>query len=91
MPIQHASDAMLKAMNRGATVKNTRALIRKLRDRVPDLTLRSSVIAGFPGEREEHVRELLDFVEEIRFKPAGRLPLLPRGRHPGRAARGRRA
>ena len=67
MPIQHASDAMLKAMNRGATVKNTRALIRKLRDRVPDLTLRSSVIAGFPGEREEHVRELLEFVEEIRF------------------------
>ena len=67
MPIQHASNAMLKAMNRGATLENTRALIRKLRERVPALTLRSSVIAGFPGEREEHVQELLEFVEEIRF------------------------
>jgi ribosomal protein S12 methylthiotransferase len=54
-------------MNRGATVENTRALIRKLRDRVPDLALRSSVIAGFPGEKEEHVQELLEFIEEIRF------------------------
>ena len=67
MPIQHASNTMLKAMNRGATVENTRALIRKLRERVPGLALRSSVIAGFPGEREEHVQELLEFIEEIRF------------------------
>ena len=67
MPIQHASDPVLKAMNRGTTREGIRSLIHRLRDRIPDLTLRSAVVVGFPGEREEHVRELIDFVEEIRF------------------------
>ncbi len=67
MPIQHASDPILKAMNRSTTKAGIRKLIRTLRERVPNLTVRTSVIAGFPGEREEHVRELLDFIDEIRF------------------------
>ena len=67
MPVQHASDPILKAMNRGTTQAGMRKLIRRLRERVPGLTLRSSVIVGFPGEDEGHFRELTDFVEDIRF------------------------
>jgi ribosomal protein S12 methylthiotransferase len=71
MPIQHASDPILKAMNRGTTREGIRALIQRLRDRIPDLTLRSSVVVGFPGEREEHIGELIDFIEEVRFTRLG--------------------
>ncbi len=67
MPIQHASDPILKAMNRGTTRTAIRKLIQKFRERVPDLSIRTSVIAGFPGEREEHVQELLSFIDETRF------------------------
>ena len=67
MPIQHASDPILRSMVRGTTVAGIRTLIRTLQDRVPRLTLRSAVIVGYPGEREEHVRELMEFIEEIRF------------------------
>ena len=67
MPIQHASDPILKAMNRGTTQAGTRKLIDRLRDHVPGLTIRSSVIVGFPGETEAHFDELLDFLAEARF------------------------
>jgi ribosomal protein S12 methylthiotransferase len=67
MPIQHASDPILKAMNRGTTRAGTRKLIDRLRDHVPGLTIRSSVIVGFPGETEAHFEELLDFLAEARF------------------------
>ena len=67
LPIQHAADPILKAMNRGTTQAGIRRLIQKLRDRIPNLTLRSSVITGFPGETEAHFQELLDFVDDIQF------------------------
>jgi len=67
MPIQHASDPILKAMNRGTTQAGTRKLIDRLRRHVPGLTIRSSVIVGFPGETEAHFEELLDFLAEVRF------------------------
>ena len=71
MPVQHISDPILKAMRRGTTARAIRDLIRKLRDRVPDLTLRSSVIVGFPGETEADFEALCDFVEETRFNRLG--------------------
>ncbi len=67
MPIQHASDPILRAMNRGSTRASIGKLIQKLRARVPDLTIRSSVIVGFPGEEERHFQELIDFVDESHF------------------------
>jgi ribosomal protein S12 methylthiotransferase len=67
MPIQHASDPILKAMNRGCTRDGIRRLVGNLRDRIPDLTVRTSVIVGYPGEGDTEFRELVDFVEELRF------------------------
>jgi ribosomal protein S12 methylthiotransferase len=67
MPIQHASDPILKAMNRGTTAEGTRRLVEKLRDRVSDLTIRSSVIVGFPGETDAQFEEMLAFLAEARF------------------------
>jgi ribosomal protein S12 methylthiotransferase len=67
MPIQHASDPILKAMNRGTTQAGTRKLIERLRKEVSGLTIRSSVIVGFPGEKDAHFEEMLGFLEEARF------------------------
>lgn len=67
MPIQHASDPILKAMNRGTTQAGTRKLIERLRKEVSGLTIRSSVIVGFPGETDAHFEEMLGFLEEARF------------------------
>ncbi len=67
MPIQHASDRILKSMNRGTTQVGIRKLIEKFRDRIPDLTIRSSVIAGFPGEDESDVETLLEFLDDVRL------------------------
>ena len=70
MPIQHISDPILKGMKRGksATIKK---IIKKFRETVPGLTLRTTLIVGFPGETEENFQELLDFVEETKFKHLG--------------------
>ena len=67
MPIQHASDPILKSMNRGTTQAGTRELIDRLRDRVKNLTIRSSVIVGYPGETKARFEEMLDFLDEARF------------------------
>jgi len=67
MPIQHADDTILKSMNRGTTRQGIQSLVRRLRDAVPDLTIRSSVIVGYPGETEEQFESLLDFLAETRF------------------------
>ena len=71
LPIQHASDTVLKRMARRTTRKEITALINKLRKRIPDITLRTSLIAGFPGETEAEHEELCDFVREIRFDRLG--------------------
>src|SRR5436309_5615222 len=68
MPLQHISDSVLRRMKRGRDSAWVRKLVRKLRDRVPDLTFRTSFIVGFPGETEAEFHELCDFVEEMRFE-----------------------
>lgn len=71
LPIQHASDRILKAMNRRTTRKDITALIDKLRKRIPRLTLRTSVIVGFPGETDKDFRELLNYIRRVRFERLG--------------------
>ncbi len=71
IPLQHGSDAMLRAMRRGTTAARQRDLVAKLRDRIPGLTLRTTVIVGFPGETDRDFEELLAFVEESQFDRLG--------------------
>ncbi len=71
IPLQHASRSVLKAMKRGGDARSYRAMIDRARAIVPDLTLRTTFIVGFPGEGEEEYAELLDFVREIRFDHLG--------------------
>ena len=71
LPIQHASDSVLKRMGRRTTKKELVRLIKKLRRNLPGIVLRTSLITGFPGETEEEHRELLSFVEEVRFDRLG--------------------
>ncbi|MBQ8799412.1 MAG: 30S ribosomal protein S12 methylthiotransferase RimO [Lachnospiraceae bacterium] len=71
LPIQHASDTVLKRMGRRTTKKDLLRLIRKLRRTLPGIVLRTSLITGFPGETEEEHKELLSFVEEVRFDRLG--------------------
>lgn len=71
MPVQHASDKLLLAMRRGRDSKFLIELLAKLRARIPDLTLRTSLIAGLPGETEEDFELLKDFVKAQRFERLG--------------------
>jgi ribosomal protein S12 methylthiotransferase len=71
LPIQHASDRILKRMGRGYTREKLHRLFQRIRTLVPDAVLRTTVIVGFPGETETDFREVLDFVEEIRFDHLG--------------------
>jgi ribosomal protein S12 methylthiotransferase len=71
LPLQHISDEILKKMNRKVTRRKVEQLIFKLRESVPGLTLRTSFIIGFPGEKEKHFRELLRFVEQVQFDKMG--------------------
>ena len=71
IPLQHASDRMLKAMKRQTTRSETSALIEKARAEVPGLTMRTTMIVGFPGETEEDFEELCDFIKWARFDRLG--------------------
>jgi len=71
MPIQHASDRILKRMGRRTSHQDLVNIINRVRTYLPDVVLRTSLIAGFPGETEEEHRELIDFVREIRFDRLG--------------------
>ena len=71
MPLQHISDSVLRRMKRGRDAAWVRKLVRRIRERVPDLTFRTSFIVGFPGETEEQFEELCEFVEETRFDKVG--------------------
>ena len=71
IPIQHVSDRMLKDMGRGITGDKLKNRLYRLREVVPDLIIRTSVIVGFPGETETDFRELLNFVEEFEFDRLG--------------------
>ena len=71
MPVQHCSDSILKRMGRRTTKADITALIKNLRAEIPDITLRTTLISGFPGESEEDHKELLSFVEEMSFDRLG--------------------
>jgi ribosomal protein S12 methylthiotransferase len=71
LPIQHIDDAILKRMGRKSKGEETRNLIRKIRAFVPEISLRSSFIVGFPGEAEAEFNALLEFVEETQFDHLG--------------------
>jgi ribosomal protein S12 methylthiotransferase len=71
VPLQHASDRVLERMKRGSNAARQRALVAKLRERVPGVTLRTTFIVGFPGETESDFQQLLDFVAESRFDRVG--------------------
>jgi len=71
LPIQSGSDAVLKAMGRRTDTEYIRGLVGRLREAMPDMTLRTSLIAGFPGETEKEHEETLDFVRELRFDRLG--------------------
>lgn len=69
--LQHVSDHMLSRMHRHVTKEETLELINTIRNRVPGIHLRTTLMAGFPGETEEDFEELLDFVREVRFERMG--------------------
>ena len=71
MPLQHASDAMLKAMKRQITRNEMTELIHNVREKIPGICLRTTLIAGFPGEQERDVEEMKEFLLEHRFDRVG--------------------
>ena len=71
MPLQHISDNMLKTMRRGISKRRTIELVDTIRQRVPDIALRTTLIAGHPGETEQDFQELYDWVEATRFDRLG--------------------
>ncbi len=77
IPIQHINNGILKAMNRRGTGEEIRELFRKLKERIPGLVLRTSLIAGLPGESEAEFEELCDFLREARIQRVGVFPFSP--------------
>ena len=71
MPLQHISDAMLKSMRRGTTKQKTIDLVNKIRDEVPGIAIRTTLIAGYPGETEKDHEEMLQWVSDTKFERLG--------------------
>jgi ribosomal protein S12 methylthiotransferase len=71
MPVQHASTNMLKAMRRGITREKTTQLIKDIRNKVPNIAIRTSLIVGYPGETEADFNEMMNWIEEMRFERLG--------------------
>jgi len=71
MPLQHISDSMLSSMRRGITRQKTIDLVNSIRDKVPDIALRTTLICGYPGETEKDFEEMRDWVTETRFDRLG--------------------
>jgi len=74
MPLQHGSNAMLKAMRRGITREKTEQLLQDIREKVPGIAIRTTLIAGHPGETEADFEEMCRFVEQSRFERMGVFP-----------------
>lgn len=83
IPIQHASDRILRRMGRRTTQSQLRELIERLREEIPDICLRTTLITGFPGETQEDHEKLVDFVNEMEFD---RLGVFPYSQEEGTAA-----
>lgn len=71
MPLQHISDSVLKSMRRGTTMAKTNALLDQIRNKVPDIALRTTLIVGYPGETDKDFQQLYDWVEEQKFERMG--------------------
>lgn len=71
IPIQHISDTVLKKMNRKSNAESINELIKKLRDKIPDVVIRTTVMVGFPGETQEDFDKLCEFVEKAKFDKLG--------------------
>ncbi len=71
LPIQHASDRILKRMGRRTTQESLRQIVGRLRERIPDIALRTTLISGFPGETQEDHEILMDFVNDMEFERLG--------------------
>tara|TARA_Y100000589_G_scaffold331882_2_gene387633 strand:- start:14200 stop:15435 length:1236 start_codon:yes stop_codon:yes gene_type:complete len=71
IPLQHASDNMLKAMRRGITKEKTTKLISDIRKQIPEIAIRTTIIVGFPGETEKDFEELKEWIKEMRFERLG--------------------
>lgn len=71
MPLQHGSTNVLKSMRRGITREKTEALVNEIREKVPGIAIRTTLIAGYPGETEADFQEMYDFVERMRFDRLG--------------------
>lgn len=71
IPLQHISDELLKSMRRGTTKEKTTKLIQEFRAKVPEMTIRTTLIVGYPGETESHFQELKKWVKEMRFERLG--------------------
>jgi ribosomal protein S12 methylthiotransferase len=71
MPVQHASDLILNSMRRGLNQEGIRNKIDSLRNAIPDISIRTTIIVGYPGEEEEDFLELTDFISEIKFDHLG--------------------
>ena len=71
MPLQHISDNMLKSMRRGTTKQRTIDLVNKIRDKIPGIAIRTTLITGYPGETEKDFEEMLRWVEETKFERLG--------------------
>ena len=71
IPLQHAAGPVLKRMNRPGNRESLTALMARIRAAVPDITLRTTVMVGFPGETEEDFEELCEFIKEIKFQRLG--------------------
>lgn len=71
IPIQHISDPILKKMNRKTSKENIIKILEKIRNKIPNVTLRTSLIVGFPGETKENFEELLEFVKDTKFDKLG--------------------
>lgn len=71
IPLQHASDSVLKRMGRKSTAQNSSDLIKKIREEIPNAIIRTTLIAGFPGETEDDFEQLCNFVKETKFQRLG--------------------
>jgi ribosomal protein S12 methylthiotransferase len=71
MPVQHADDGILRAMRRAVTARRMRDVLARFRGALPEVTVRTTVLVGFPGETDDAFQRLLDFIDEVRFDRLG--------------------
>ncbi len=71
LPLQHIDNEVLQSMDRGITEDEVRSVIRKIKERIPDIALRTTFIVGYPGETEAQFNKLLEYIKEVRFTQLG--------------------